>query len=534
MHWYFFSIAVLKRNPVIWVSWAALLFLTFLPFVQSINNYWLSETPVVIKQVLQSTWIDIWIPVKDFYRPIAYSFWKLETILFGIDLRWLHLESILLHLLNASLLILLVYDLTRSRIASFVAGSFFALHWVHHQPVMWIASRETSLFPLFWLLSLLSYHEFLKKDNWVLYVIAILGYIFSFLTKESALSLPLYLATMGLVFHKDLKLKQVVIHMIPFVLIGASYLIFRQFTTEGLTQYDVIFKPTWMLANMIILVQHLFFPLFIVNFSDPWTHRLIASQKVLLAGILLTISIVGVLATYRLFRADKGAGFKLALLGFILTVVQLAFISPMGIERMLYSVSMGASILLAGVFIRIWEVSSSIHTRRGIGLALIFYLLAMWSGCFSMASFYEKASEFSHQIIEETKTICREIPDNELVFFIGTPSRLYTSSGVTYVDVLQFGIWELLDLQGFQRTKIYQNSRVKPPYRFVRNFDELNAFVRFVKRAYKPPDASGPIHFITYMEGHVRRVLEPASFPWEKTALYYRLDSDNVIKPIKM
>ena len=112
------------------------------------------------------------------------------------------------------------------------------------------------------------------------------------------------------------------------------------------------------------------------------------------------------------------------------------FISPMGIERMLYSISMGASILLAGVFIRIWEVTNSINTRRGLGLVLTFYLLAMWSGCFSMASFYEKASEFSRQVIEETKAVCREIPDNELVFFIGTPSKLYTSSGVTYVDVL--------------------------------------------------------------------------------------------------
>ncbi|MFQ5770036.1 MAG: hypothetical protein ACE5HX_05845, partial [bacterium] len=364
-----------------------------------------------------------------------------------------------------------------------------------------------------------------------LYILEILGYILSFLTKESALSLPLYLASMSLLFHKDLKLKQIAIHILPFALIGVAYLIFRHLNTGGIHQYDVVYKPTWMLANTIIMGQHLFLPLFIVNLSVPWTHHLIASQKIMLAGILLAVFILGMLAAYRLFRADRGLGFRLALLGLILTVVQLAFISPMGIERMLYSVSMGTSILVAGILVRIWEVTSSISSRRGVGLVLTLYLLAMWIGCFSMASFYEKASGFSHQIIEGTKTLCREIPDNELVIFIGTPSRLYTSSGVTYVDILQFGIWELLDLQGYHRAKIYQNSRVKPPYRFVRNFDELNAYVRFVKQTYRPPNASGPIHFLTYNERHVRKIENPEAFDWSRAALYYKLGYDGSIVP---
>lgn len=142
---------------------------------------------------------------------VNYHFSKLDSLGY-------HLTNLFLHLLNTLLVFVFIYYLTGKRleIAAFVS-LFFGLHPMHVESVTWISERKDVLYTFFFLSSLIAYQFFIKKNNLILYILSLLLFLFSLLSKAMAVSLPLVLILLDYLAKRKWSFR-IVIEKLPFFL----------------------------------------------------------------------------------------------------------------------------------------------------------------------------------------------------------------------------------------------------------------------------------------------------------------------------
>jgi len=128
-----------------------------------------------------------------YYRPIMILSYLFDNYLFHLDVGFLHIENIILHIINAFLVFWLTWqilplDKKRTSYAPLIASLIFGLHPVNTESVSWISGRTDVLACVFVLLSanfLLLYKR--KHSYWFLLVSGI-SLLLGFLTKETTLA----------------------------------------------------------------------------------------------------------------------------------------------------------------------------------------------------------------------------------------------------------------------------------------------------------------------------------------------------------
>lgn len=108
-----------------------------------------------------------------YYRPLLALSFVLDKVLWDMDPTFLHLENMLIHLVNVFLVYMLArqvlrYWLIDAEPVPFLAALIFALHPINVEPIAWISGRTDPLATVFLLSSLLLFFKGLEKDSSVL------------------------------------------------------------------------------------------------------------------------------------------------------------------------------------------------------------------------------------------------------------------------------------------------------------------------------------------------------------------------------
>lgn len=125
--------------------------------------------------------------------PLTWLSHMLDMSLFGSKPLGHHLESLFLHIANALLLLHILNRLTGHVWRSTSVALLFALHPLHVESVAWIAERKDVLSTLFFLLTVIFYIEYVKRETGYQYWIAILLYACGLMSKPMLVSLPFIL-----------------------------------------------------------------------------------------------------------------------------------------------------------------------------------------------------------------------------------------------------------------------------------------------------------------------------------------------------
>ena len=131
--------------------------------------------------------------VNGTYIPLTELSFALEKKLFGLDPFFYHLDNIILHGLNAVLVLLLISMLTGDRMAAFCAALLWAAHPLRVESVVWVTERKDVLYGLFFLISLCAYLNWRKIGVRRYYVFSIISFALAGLAKGTAVTLPLVL-----------------------------------------------------------------------------------------------------------------------------------------------------------------------------------------------------------------------------------------------------------------------------------------------------------------------------------------------------
>jgi len=160
------------------------------------------------------------------YNPLVLISWAIDYRF--VDLApWLyHLTNLFLHLGVVLLVFYLALKLSKNQLVAFGTSLLFGIHPMHVEAVAWITARKDLLYTLFYLAGLISYCFYLEKkspsrSNYYL-VLSFLFYVFSLLSKGSAITFPLILVVLDY-YYKRKKTLKLFLEKIPFVVLSIVF-----------------------------------------------------------------------------------------------------------------------------------------------------------------------------------------------------------------------------------------------------------------------------------------------------------------------
>jgi protein O-mannosyl-transferase len=128
------------------------------------------------------------------FRPLRNVSFLIDYSLAGLKPAWWHVHNLLLHLINAILLLFIARSLLAGRFSALVAAGIFLLHPIQSEPVAWVKCRDDLLSNLFALAFLLLWVKWIRANArvgaWKDFCLASV-YMLACLAKEQAVILPL-------------------------------------------------------------------------------------------------------------------------------------------------------------------------------------------------------------------------------------------------------------------------------------------------------------------------------------------------------
>jgi len=124
------------------------------------------------------------------YAPLHILSYTLDYTFFGLDPFGFRFVNLVLHAINAVLVLLLVRRVSKNLTLAGLSALVFALHPVQVESVAWVAERKNLLSTTFMLVSFFLYLRFLDRGRWPAYAGALVLFALALLTKVSVVVLP--------------------------------------------------------------------------------------------------------------------------------------------------------------------------------------------------------------------------------------------------------------------------------------------------------------------------------------------------------
>ena len=158
------------------------------------------------------------------YHPLTMASLSIDNVLGGGEAKAFHIMNILLHTLSVLVLFFLMKRLFADIKIAFFVALIFAIHPIQVESVAWISERKNLLFGLFFLLSLVQYKRYLERPNNKNLWLSILLFVFSLLSKVTAISLLFTLFALDYFTKQDFKSKRIWLIKLPYVVLSLVFI----------------------------------------------------------------------------------------------------------------------------------------------------------------------------------------------------------------------------------------------------------------------------------------------------------------------
>ena len=187
-------------------------------FIWDDDRYVTHNYLLIASDGLRRIWFSLDAPSQ--YFPLTYTVLRIERSLWDLNPVGYHWVNILLHL-GSALLVWCI--LARLKVpGAWLAATIFALHPVQVESVAWISELKNVLMGFFFLLTLLTWIEYVDathKHRRILYVAALVFYLLALSAKATACTLPAALLLV-LWLKKTAIGRRALLEIIPFVLLA--------------------------------------------------------------------------------------------------------------------------------------------------------------------------------------------------------------------------------------------------------------------------------------------------------------------------
>ncbi|HPB25344.1 MAG TPA: tetratricopeptide repeat protein [Bacteroidales bacterium] len=374
-----------------WSSYvlSALLIITAAIFFQAIkfdflttwdDNFYVTENP----DIKALTWSNIQLlftkSYMNMYQPLTMVLYAFEYQLGGGNAAIFHFVNVLFHVLNTWLVYVFIKKITKgNQVVALFTAAFFGVHPMHVESVAWISETKDVLYSFFFLLSLITYHNYLK-DNKIKHLIwACMLFLLSCMSKSAAVILPLVMLLMDYYTGRKFSMKMLV-EKIPFFIIS---LVFGLISLKSQSSAIQDMAPDMTLLENISVVSFSFitylFKAFVpINLSAvyPYPNEIGDTLPIM---YYLSIPLCLLLFVLVWYSRKKGKDVIFGFLFFVLCIILVLQFVPVGAaalaERYTYIPYIGV-FFIAGRLFDNFATKNNNYRRYGlviIGLVFIVF-----------------------------------------------------------------------------------------------------------------------------------------------------------------
>ena len=189
---------------------------------------------------------------KSYYRPLINLTFMGEYQAFGLNSFFYNLDNLILHILNALLVILLVSRLTNNAAIGFWTGLLFVIHPVQWEAVCNVPGRAILLSAFFVLSSFVLFLEYYKYRRGLFLILFLITFFLGLLCKESTGVLP-FVVMAFLFVDKTYPWYQKLKGLWPFFIGIAGYLSLRQYL--GITNVHQTSQPGILILGFVTFLR---------------------------------------------------------------------------------------------------------------------------------------------------------------------------------------------------------------------------------------------------------------------------------------
>lgn len=331
-----------------------------------------------------------------------------------------HLVNVLAHAANVILLFLLFNILFNNKALSFLSSLIFALHPIHTEAISWISGAPYVFSSLFFLAALIFY---IKSGRSIFYLcLAVIFFGLCLFIGNSVAALPGVFIMYELFFspRQDKNLKIIRILVLSLILVLAATFVIAVYLSRdkfvhtifyfrGLSYLIVIAKAlVYYLKILYLPIQRGLYHAFAYNTTD--TGKVSPAFFASIAVIIICI--------YLFFRCLKNArplAFGIAF--FFITYLPYSNIVPVCniiSERYMYLPSAGFALILAYLFLKIWQIINNNINHRAILRYLAITAMTLFLGSYSILTLKHNI-EYSNLITYWTTNI-QNFPDGYMAY----------------------------------------------------------------------------------------------------------------------
>jgi Tfp pilus assembly protein PilF len=303
--------------------------------------------------------------VTGYYQPLAMislmlDFARCRTI---DSLNGYHQTSLILHTVNALLLMILLIRLVNWPVAAVGAAALFAAHPLMTESVVWISERKTLLATGFSLLALISYVSFARRKGAWRYLAMLGFYALAILSKPTAVPVPLFMVLMDIWPLRRVSLRTLLEKVPVFALAGLAgwITVISQQSTGGAgmpTHQSLSALPLVVGHALLFYVWKFFWPTHLSPYYPP-PEAFSWAQPALLVGLVAAVAwLIACVLFWRKTRVPL-VGSLILIIGLLPTMGLVTFTSVITANRFFYLPSIGGWLMLAAAMStwRRWHVA---------------------------------------------------------------------------------------------------------------------------------------------------------------------------------
>ncbi len=189
------------------------------------------------------------------YHPLTTLSYAIEFKLFGLKATGYHFTNILIHLINTSLVFLLIFKISKRKEIAIICALFFGIHPMHVESVAWISERKDLLYGMFYLAALYYYYEYIQNETRKNFLFVLLFFTLSLLSKSAAITLPLVLCAFDFYFKRGLN-KKIILEKIPFFALSLLFSIITIMSQKSAGAINADLMPKYSLIERFFVASY--------------------------------------------------------------------------------------------------------------------------------------------------------------------------------------------------------------------------------------------------------------------------------------
>jgi tetratricopeptide (TPR) repeat protein len=165
------------------------------------------------------------------YHPLTLISYAINYKMSGLQPWSYQLFNLVLHLVNIFLVFIFIrlilviryknYD--RYGLIPVIVAILFGLHTLQVESVAWVSERKNLLYTFLFLFSLICYIRYLKNNSSINYVVSIILFLLSLLSKGTAVTLTICLIGIDYFAGRKILSKRIIIEKIPFLILSIIF-----------------------------------------------------------------------------------------------------------------------------------------------------------------------------------------------------------------------------------------------------------------------------------------------------------------------